>query len=229
MKILNRRFCNSTYIQRLYSTSLPKTKKLDNGTKDPFFILCSIGNPSPEYDLTRHSVGHLILKNLQQHFGFSRFQQLPKLTDCHISLSTTKEKPMMLYKSDTYMNISGKPLAKNIMKIRRDLEKKDLEPVLVVLHDELSLPVGRIQVRIRNSSPRGHNGLRSIKEHVGSLNYLNISIGIDKPNNKSDTHDYVLARIPKNELEVYNEDATYKVIDIIESMVLEGKYIFESR
>lgn len=199
-------------------------------SQPPFLVVCSVGNPGSQYANTRHSMGHIIANYLQSELNFNSWSKNSNnMRQCSIATSSSSDIPVLLYKSETYMNVSGPPIARNWQLIKRAKLAEGYEPQLVILHDELSIPLGEVKVRLRNSSPRGHNGLKSIKGVLGSSQFLSIAIGIDRPESRDQNQisNYVLAKISAGERLVVENVAVPKVIDFLQQM-LDGKYIYDS-
>lgn len=190
-------------------------------------MVASVGNPEPEYSRTRHNVGHWVLQQLvDSHWvNFQQFQKHRNITKGKYSVSGDSHlKNVILYKSDeTYMNLQGEPIYNNWRQIRR-VQEDEHNPALVVIHDEILLPLGKIHIRRRGTSARGHNGLRSLDKIVGP-NYTKIAVGVGKPPNKY-VADYVLANFKKAEVETLTYDVMPQIVKVLEEMA-EGKYVFE--
>ncbi|QSZ35004.1 hypothetical protein DSL72_007866 [Monilinia vaccinii-corymbosi] len=153
----------------------------------PRLLICSIGNPAP-YTNTLHSAGHLILNALAT-----------TLEDAHTHTTTNPHtNPFLrsrmpghgllaagptytLWKSPTLMNVSGPAVASAWTAFQRDPESRGRACRLVVVHDELELAPGRVNVKAGSNSPRGHNGLKSIREALRDQSYTRIGIGIGRP------------------------------------------------
>lgn len=181
-------------------------------------VIASIGNPSPQYDGTRHSVGHWVLDEVKEKYwkDFSRFSGA---SGVEIATSETNPNVLLAKSIKSYMNLQGKPISKFWQKHKKDAR-------LVIVHDELQIPLGKVQIRRRNTSARGHNGLRSIDNSMGN-DYTKIAIGIGKPAAKHDlVSDYVLSKFTKNEMDVLREVTIPRVAQILEEMS-QGKHINE--
>ncbi|WEJ97408.1 peptidyl-tRNA hydrolase [Yamadazyma tenuis] len=190
-------------------------------------MVASIGNPEPDYSGSRHSVGHWVLEQLvQNHWkNFSRFQKHRNISRGPYSVSQDSvSSNVLLFKSnETYMNLQGEPIHANWSEVRR-IQSRQFSPALVVVHDEISLPLGKIQIRKQGSSPRGHNGLRSIDKIMGQ-NYTKIAVGVGKPPNKY-VADFVLAKFKRPEVEVLEYDVMPQIVQVLEQMT-KGEHIFE--
>ncbi|CAH6723007.1 peptidyl-tRNA hydrolase [[Candida] jaroonii] len=190
-------------------------------------MIASIGNPEPEYTFTRHNVGHFALdKLIEDHWtNFKSFTKHRNLSRGVYSVSNDSNMSnILLFKSnDTLMNLQGDPIFTNWRNVKR-MQTNNYSPALVILHDEIQLPLGKIQIRKQGTSARGHNGLRSIDSIMGK-EYTKISIGVGKPPNKF-VADYVLARFKRPEIETLTYDVMPQIVEVLEEM-MKGKYIYE--
>lgn len=120
------------------------------------------------------------------------------------------------------MNLQGSPISKVWNHFRQ--QHPQSSSALVILHDEIQIPLGKVQVRRQNTSARGHNGLRSIDKAIGPK-YTKIGIGIGKPNHSAIDR-FVLSKFSLSELLTLSELSVPQVEAVIEEM-LKGKYIYE--
>ncbi|WP_293368268.1 aminoacyl-tRNA hydrolase [Nevskia sp.] len=146
--------------------------------------IVGLGNPGPEYERTRHNTGFWFADLLADtHRGNFRHEAKFKGDLARIRIGGDE---LLLLKPQTYMNKSGdaiQPLAAFYK----------LEPAdILVAHDELDLPVGTMKLK-RAGGHGGHNGLRSIHQHLGP-DYLRLRIGIGHPGTKDQVLGYVLGR-----------------------------------
>jgi len=152
-----------------------------------------LGNPGRKYENTRHNAGYMVLRELAgllslrfEEDGFSEVASAeirPGLQN-----ETAEQAPgerLLLVRPLTYMNLSGRAVAE-IM----DMHHLD-PPDLLVVHDDMDLPFGKIRVRRRGSSG-GHRGIESIMEHLGTSEFPRLKIGIGRPPAGVDPADYVL-------------------------------------
>src|SRR6185436_10932227 len=125
-------------------------------------LIIGLGNPGTKYENTRHNFGFQVLDLLDggQQWENKYDSQFIKLDD------------VILAKPQTFMNKSGEAV-KEILKFYPAAE-------LVVVHDELDLPLGSIKVQ-KDASSAGHNGVKSIIENLGTQNFIRIRLGIDNP------------------------------------------------
>lgn len=183
------------------------------GTPADLLVL-GLGNPGAEYGRSRHNVGARVVELLaRRHGGRLRPQRRERALVGEVRLDGHL---VALAFPQTYMNDSGASAAPLVRRYGID----DLER-LVVVHDELDLPVGRIKVKV-GGGLAGHNGLRSIKAHLHSDAFCRVRIGIGKPpGGKESGADHVLrppSKREREELEVAVEEAA----DAVEAILLEG-------
>jgi PTH1 family peptidyl-tRNA hydrolase len=151
-------------------------------------LLVGLGNPGPKYAGNRHNVGFMTADRIAARHGFSpwraRFQGLA----AEGSLGGVKT---LLLKPGTYMNESGRAVADAARFFKIAL------PDIVVAHDELDLPPGKLRVKTGGGNA-GHNGLRSITAHLGN-DYRRVRLGIGHPGVKELVHPYVLNDFARSE------------------------------
>ncbi len=154
------------------------------------WLVVGLGNPGPAYACTRHNVGFLVVERLAAQAGASpgagRFQAQAAAAD----LSGI---PILLLKPDTFMNLSGPCVAAG-------LEAAGLPPErLVVVHDDLDLPLGRLRVT-GSAGPGGHRGVLSIQEVLATQDFPRVRVGIGRPQEGEDAADRVLEEFTPEEL-----------------------------
>ena len=178
--------------------------------QDAVWLIVGLGNPGAEYARTRHNTGFLALDELAGMLGVkverSRFRALT-------GTANYRGNKLILMKPQTYMNASGlavEPAA--------HFYKVPPERVLVIF-DDISLPVGRLRVR-KDGSAGGHNGLKSIIHELGSENFPRVKVGVGaQPHPDYDLADWVLSVVGKDEQPAYQAairyaaEATLTVID----------------
>lgn len=148
------------------------------------WLIVGLGNPGREYARTRHNVGYRAADLLAREAGVtidrSKFRGLTRTCD----LGGQK---VLLLKPETFMNASGEAVQLAAMFYKIPIDH------ILVLSDDISLPVGKIRVR-PNGSAGGHNGLKSIISHLGSQDFPRIKIGVGaKPHPDYDLADWVLS------------------------------------
>jgi len=133
-------------------------------------LVAGLGNPGREYERTRHNAGWLVLDELaRRHSGSWRSKFSGLLAEIRLG-----DLRLALLKPETYMNDSGRSVGAAVR-----FFKVEPEQVLVV-HDDVDLEAGRLQARA-GGGLAGHNGLRSLAQHLGSQDFLRLRIGIGRP------------------------------------------------
>ena len=154
-------------------------------------IIAGLGNPGDPYRLTRHNMGFLVVDALADDCGIAiqkkKFEAL--LGDARIG-----EQRVLFVKPQTFMNLSGQSIRQVI-----DFYQITTDDLLVV-HDDLDLPFGTLRIKV-GGGDGGHNGIRSLIEHLGDGTFTRVRLGIGKPAFKEDTERYVLQPFPKADLE----------------------------
>lgn len=149
------------------------------------FVIVGLGNPDKKYEGTRHNIGFDVIDAL------SRKYNIPVKEKKHKALVGTgaiEGCRVMLVKPLTYMNLSGESVGE-IM----NFYKLDPEEELLVIFDDISLAPGNIRIR-KKGSAGGHNGIKSIIAHTGTMNFKRIKIGVGEKPKDWDLADYVLGR-----------------------------------
>lgn len=153
-------------------------------------IIAGLGNPGNEYANTRHNAGFVAMDYLSGRCGID-IKKLKHYSKCGVG--TIEGKKVLLLKPQTYMNESGRAIKDAARYFGVGPEK------IIVISDDISLEPGRIRVR-RSGSAGGHNGLKSIIEHLGTENFPRIRIGVgEKPNPEYDLADWVLSSLSVKE------------------------------
>lgn len=172
-------------------------------------MVIGLGNPGEEYAHTRHNAGEDVLRLLAQRHDVALKQAMGKAYWGHARVGG---KLLGLGLPGTYMNLSGEGVAPLVRRYGiEDLSK------LVVLHDELDLEPGRIQVRL-GGGLAGHNGLKSIKHHLKSDAFMRVRIGIGRPPGQQPVADYVLRRAGGNDRQELDV-AIERAVDAVEMLL----------
>ena len=158
------------------------------------YLVVGLGNIGPEYELTRHNIGFLILDRLADKEGLSWSSDRLAFT----SLYKYKGRQLHLIKPTTYMNLSGRSVSYWLKTLKIPQEN------LLVLVDDVALPFGTLRMRQKGSSA-GHNGLKSIEEVLGDQNYARLRFGIGNDFPKGRQVEYVLGRWPQKEIDILPE------------------------
>lgn len=173
-------------------------------------LVAGLGNPGREYARTRHNVGFLVCDELaRRHGGSFRSKFSGELADVRLDGAR-----VALLKPQTYMNESGRSVGAAARFYK-------LEPQhLLVVHDEADLDLGRLQARA-GGGLAGHNGLRSVAQHLRSQNFLRLRVGVGRPErgDPRPVADYVLAPFsPEEDVEAI----VGRAADAVESVVRDG-------
>lgn len=155
-------------------------------------IVCGLGNPGKDYELTRHNAGFATIDALAERFGVRYWKSEGgcdvAVVKTHYGLETHE---VILAKPQSYMNTSGGPLSK----LARAHKVSPAE--ILVVHDEVDLPQGRIQVKW-GGGLNAHNGLRSIADKLGTRDFSRVRCGIGRPPGKMSVADYALRKLKGN-------------------------------
>jgi PTH1 family peptidyl-tRNA hydrolase len=153
-------------------------------------IWTGLGNPGPQHALQRHNVGFMACDVIAETFGFGPVQ---KKFSGWVQEGRIGTEKILLLKPGTYMNESGRSVAEALRFYKLDVD------ALTVFHDELDLAPFKVKVRT-GGGLAGHNGLRSINQHLGS-DFRRVRIGIGHPGHKERVHGYVLGNYAKAEMD----------------------------
>lgn len=166
-----------------------------------------LGNPGTHYSMNRHNVGFMIIDALADAYKFSAWTKQSYFLKAEGIINTQK---IILLKPQSFMNCSGIPTASFL-----NFYKIPLEYVLVI-HDDLNLPSGKLKIK-QGGSSGGHNGLKSIDSHNGQ-DYWRLRIGIGHPGHPGKVSDYVLSNFSKDDLQ-WLEPLINKVLNNISLLV----------
>lgn len=161
-------------------------------------LVVGLGNPGSRYERTRHNLGHMAVDVLAGRASarWSRHRAGAFVAETRAGMlpGGAPGPRVLLAKSAGYMNLSGAPVAALMRAEGIDVEQ------LLVIHDELDLPLGTLRIK-RSGGEGGHNGLKSISEHLGTREYGRLRMGIGRPPGRIDPAAYVLQPFAKSEAE----------------------------
>jgi peptidyl-tRNA hydrolase, PTH1 family len=173
-------------------------------------LVAGLGNPGREYARTRHNVGHMVADELaRRQSGSFRSKFSGELSEVRLDGSR-----VALLKPLTYMNESGRSVGAAVRFFKLPAEQ------LLVVHDEVDLDLGRLQARL-GGGLAGHNGLRSVAQHVGTPEFARLRIGVGRPE-RGDSRpvaDWVLSPFTD---EVDVEALVARAADAVEAVVRDG-------
>jgi PTH1 family peptidyl-tRNA hydrolase len=175
-------------------------------------LVVGLGNPGAQYAGSRHNLGADAVRLLAERHGGSlrRGRERSEVAEVRIG-----DRRVALAVPQTYVNLSGEAVA--LLVRRHGITEPE---AVVVVHDELDLPVGRVKVK-RGGGLAGHNGLRSIKAHLHSDEFLRVRIGVGKPPSPQAGADHVLRRPSKADRTSF-DIAVVEAADAVELIVAEG-------
>ncbi|MCD8138535.1 MAG: aminoacyl-tRNA hydrolase [Planctomycetaceae bacterium] len=191
-------------------------------------VVVGLGNPGREYERTRHNIGWMALDALAERLAATRFRRERSVEAAEATVDGEK---VYLLKPQTFMNLSGQALASWLgwmTEVRDALKRRDDPlpapegpapskqdkandaecrwPGILVLADDVNLPLGRMRLR-PSGSAGGHNGLTDIEKALGGRGYPRLRLGVGAPPERMDRADYVLSRFSPDEAPVVRKVA----------------------
>ena len=176
------------------------------------YIIAGLGNPTLQYEGTRHNVGFDVIDTLADKYNISVDARKSR---AFIGKGMIEGQKVILVKPQTYMNLSGESIRGLV-----DYYKIDVEHELLVIYDDISLDVGQLRIR-KKGSAGGHNGIKNIIANLGTQNFPRIKVGVGEKPKKYDLADYVLSHFSKAERELM-EEGYQKAVKAVE-MLLDGE------
>jgi PTH1 family peptidyl-tRNA hydrolase len=171
-------------------------------------LIVGLGNPGIEYQFTWHNLGFLVVDRIAEE---RRVEVRNRNCRALTARTTIGDREVLLAKPETFMNLSG-------LSVRELVAKYDVKPEsdLIVIYDELDLPLGTIRVRQRGSSA-GHNGMESVIGALGTQEFLRIRLGIAPERKISDGVKYVLTPFRKRQLKAVDQvlDTAAEAVKVI--------------
>lgn len=179
---------------------------------DSTWLVVGLGNIDDQYQKTRHNVGVMAVKNLAASFNenFSRH----KKTASFLAQVKQKSQTILMAYLHCYMNESGGP-TKSLMQFF-SVPKSNL----IILHDELDLDFENLRIKFAGGD-NGHNGLKSIRDTVGSGDFYRVRLGIGRPKNQQDPASFVLEKFSKNEVSKL-ADFLPESTDAVKTLISDG-------
>src|SRR3984957_19886469 len=193
--------------------ALSLADEVDEERKGPALVV-GLGNPGIEYQFTPHNAGFLAIDRLAEQRGVAVANRR-----CRALTATTRiaGREVVLAKPETYMNLSGISVQALVNEFDADATRD-----LIVIYDEIALPLGAIRIRERGSSG-GHNGVKSVSGALGTEEWLRIRIGVAPPGDEAaesarrGRKDYVLTPFRKQQLVILDEvlDRTARAVEMV--------------
>ena len=185
-------------------------KSEESGTK----LIVGLGNPGPGYARNRHNLGFMCLNHFARSHGI-RFDR--KQAKARIGTGEVAGNRVVLARPQTYMNSSGQAVSLLVKKFNVSPDG------LIVIHDDLDLPLGRIRLR-RGGSSAGHKGMKSIIAELGSPDFVRVRAGIGRPAgemSEADVVDYVLSDFTLEEMTIVDRIIP-RVTEAVLCLLTEG-------
>ncbi len=175
-------------------------------------LVVGLGNPGSEYRETRHNVGFLVIDELTNRWRVSdewreKFEALQIKT-------TMGDEPVIVAKPLTFMNLSGQAIAGLAGFYKID------PPDVFVVTDDVALPLGRLRAR-REGGAGGHNGLKSVIQHLGTQAFPRMRVGVGRGDGRRDLADHVLGRFEADERDIVSA-AVLRAADATETFLRDG-------
>lgn len=175
------------------------------------WMVAGLGNPGPEYESTRHNAGFMVVDELGRRLRAGPFR---KRFDSLYLRTRFQGEEILFVKPLSFMNLSGRP-------VRAWLSAMKLPPsCLIVVHDDLDLPLGRLKV-VGRGGHGGHRGVLSIQEELGTSEFIRVKVGIGRPPAGLEPTTYVLTPFSEAEAEGRAE-AVRRAADAVEVIIAKG-------
>lgn len=188
------------------------TATRDEAPDTPLSLIVGLGNPGSDYAAHRHNIGFQILQTLAGMHGLSFTRQ--KKAKARVAEGQIRGYPVLLAKPQTFMNLSGS----SVRRLSRD---NGIPPDrILVVCDDLDLPVGRLRIRPEGGSG-GHKGLRSIIDALGSQDFARLRVGIGRPPGSMDPAEYVLLPFADKDKTLLAETVS-RAVEAVESWLVNG-------
>ena len=173
------------------------------------YIIVGLGNPDKQYEGTRHNVGFDVIDKLAAKYNISVDTKKHR---AYIGKGMIEGQKVILAKPQTYMNLSGESVFS-----MTDYYKIAPEEELLVIYDDISLDVGQLRIR-KKGSAGGHNGIKNIIAHLGTMDFPRIKVGVGEKPKGYDLADYVLGKFSKGEQELM-EEGYRNAVDAVAAIV----------
>ena len=175
------------------------------------FIIAGLGNPTREYEGTRHNVGFDVIDRLAARYNIDVDAKKHRAL---IGKGMIAGQKVILAKPQTYMNLSGESI-RSIL----DYYKVDPETELIVIYDDISLDVGKLRIRAKGSAG-GHNGIKNIIANLGTSVFPRIKVGVGEKPKGYDLADYVLGKFSKEDRVLMEEG--YDLACEASALIMQG-------
>ena len=175
------------------------------------FLIVGLGNPTKQYEKTRHNIGFDVMDALADKYNISISENKHKAL---CGKGVIEGMKVVLAKPQTYMNLSGESVAELV-----NYYKLDPESELIVVFDDISLEPGNIRIR-KKGSAGGHNGIKNIIANLGSSVFPRIKVGVGEEPKGYDLADYVLGKFSKEDRVLMEEG--YDLACEASALIMQG-------
>lgn len=175
-------------------------------------IIAGLGNPTKEYEGTRHNVGFSVIDRLADKYNISMKEKKHKAI---CGKGIVEGEKVILLKPQTYMNLSGESIQDAVA-----FYKAEPEEDVIIIYDDIDLDVGKLRIRAKGSAG-GHNGMKNIIAHLGTQTFSRIRVGVGAKPKDWDLADYVLGRFSGEELAEI-EAGRKKACEAVAIMISQG-------
>lgn len=175
------------------------------------YLIAGLGNPTKEYDKTRHNVGFSVIDVLADKYGIDVSERKHR---AYCGKGVIEGQKVILVKPQTFMNLSGESL-------RAAVDYYKIAPEeIIVIYDDISLEPGQLRIRLKGSAG-GHNGIKNIIAQLGTQEFPRIKVGVGAKPPRMDLADYVLSRFSRGE-QAQMDDAFKEAADAAVMMMTDG-------
>ena len=190
---------------------LQRLRGRGRGSPEPSRIVVGLGNPGARYARTRHNIGFWCIDRLAREHSIALSG---RSRACLFGEGLIAGRPVVLAKPRTYVNLSGEAVAYLLARYRAS------PSTLLVVHDDMDLPVGKLRLRARGGSG-GHNGLKSIVEAVHTQEFARLRTGIGRPQPGTDPVEHVLSAHSPDEGPLI-EEAIARAAEVVSAIIADG-------
>lgn len=174
-------------------------------------IIAGLGNPTKEYEGTRHNVGFQVIDKIAEKYNIAVDAKKGR---AYVGKGIIEGQKVLLVKPQTYMNLSGESIRELV-----DYFKVDPKEELLVIYDDISLNPGQIRIR-KKGSAGGHNGIKNIIANLGSSVFPRIKVGVGEKPKGYDLADYVLGKFSKEDSVLMEEG--YDLACEASALIMQG-------
>lgn len=184
-------------------------------------LVIALGNPGDEYAHTWHNAGFMVADDFVNTYDNFSTWKLEKKFQAYVSIGTRHRQKVIVAKPQTYMNNSGQS-ASALAKFYK------IKPAdIIVIHDEIDIALGKLRISV-NASAAGHNGIKSVIDHLGTKEYIRLRIGINPPIKHAETQKFVLQKIGK-QFTIPVEQTLERATQALDAIIAEGPIITMNR